>query len=85
MIEQRDLFTHVEHSNPTQAARILDYLRQGHRLTPLQSLNMFGCMRLASRISELKKAGHQIAVEIVTNGKKRYAEYRLETNGKANK
>lgn len=67
-----------EHSRPTQAGKILDYLRQGHRITPLQALNMFGCMRLAPRIGELKKAGHNVKAEMIKNGKKRYAEYRLE-------
>lgn len=67
-----------EHSRPTQAGKILQWLQDGNRITGLQALNMFGCMRLASRVAELRKAGHPIIPQMVEKNGKRYAEYRLE-------
>ena len=44
----------------TQRAAILEALRQGSRLTPLDALRRFGCMRLAARIWELRAEGYPI-------------------------
>lgn len=50
-------------SNPNKKATdsqnraILAYLRSGHRLTQLQAIEMFGCMRLPSRIHDIEKLG----------------------------
>ena len=44
----------------TQNKRILQHLQEGKSITPLDALNNYGCMRLAARISELKKQGHVI-------------------------
>lgn len=41
----------------TQRAKVLAYLREGHPLTQDEAMEMFGCRRLASRISELRRAG----------------------------
>lgn len=40
-----------------QSEKILDYIRENGSITPLDALREFGCMRLASRISDLKHAG----------------------------
>lgn len=63
----------------TQNQRIKEYLENGHKLTPLEALNLFGCFRLASRISDLKKQGMNIKTEMVTdvNTGKQYASYSL--------
>ena len=61
-----------------QASRILDYLKSGKRLTPIDALNMFGCFRLGARAYDLKKAGHNIISEMIRVGNKRVAEYRYE-------
>lgn len=42
-------------SSKTQNAQILAYLKAGNRLTSLVALNKFGCFRLASRISDLRR------------------------------
>ena len=55
-----------EHSKPTQAQRVLDYMREFGGITQLQALGDLGCMRLASRISELRKQGHNIISETVS-------------------
>ena len=66
----------------TQTQQIFEHLSRGGSITPLEALSEFGCFRLASRISELRKAGHPIVVERV-KGKKpngepmSYARYSL--------
>lgn len=47
----------------TQAAQILRALKRGQRLTPLEALRDFSCMRLGARIHELKRAGFPIQSE----------------------
>lgn len=44
----------------TQCEAILDYLKSGHKLTPLKALDYFGTLRLAARINDLKNEGHEI-------------------------
>ena len=44
----------------TQKARILAHLREGKPLTQDQGRELFGAMRVASRVSELRKEGHLI-------------------------
>ena len=61
----------------TQNRLILSHLKRGRGLTSLQAIDMFGCMRLASRIDELRNQGHQIHTEMVKRGNKRYAKYWL--------
>ena len=66
------------HKRPNQASRILAYLRQGHRITPLDALELFGCFRLAARVHELRREGWAIAERTVeTASRKRIAEYSL--------
>ena len=58
----------IEH-RPTQNERILDYIEQFGSITQLQALSDLGVMRLASRISDLRRLGYPIVseVETVTN------------------
>jgi hypothetical protein len=66
------------HRRPTQAGRILAYLRAGNRLTALDALESFGCFRLAARIHELRREGWAIEERTVeTRGGKRVAEYSM--------
>lgn len=57
----------------TQADRVLAYMNDFGSITQLEALNDLGVMRLASRISDLKKDGYPITskVEAVKN---RYGE-----------
>lgn len=50
-------------SSATQCAQISDWLVKGNRLTSLDALNLFGCMRLASRIHDLRERGYNIETE----------------------
>lgn len=66
-----------------QTERILNYMRVHGSITPLDALREIGCMRLASRISDLRKEGYLIRSSMVsvknTAGQKvHFAEYRLE-------
>ena len=63
----------------TQAAQILASLKRGERLTPLDALTQFNCMRLASRISDLKREGHTIYTRTIkTDSGKLVSEYWME-------
>lgn len=53
-----------ENSKPTQNQRILDYIKQFGSITQLEALKDLGVMRLASRISDLKRQGYNIVSEI---------------------
>lgn len=59
----------------TQAEQILQYLKQGNRITPVDALQKFGCFRLGARIWDLKKQGYNIQTHFVTKNNKTYAEY----------
>ena len=60
-------------SKATQAERVLDYMEQFGSITQIEALRDIGCMRLASRISDLKKQGYPITSEIEAV-KNRYGE-----------
>ena len=64
----------MEHSRPTQAQRLLDYMERFGSITQFEALRDLGVMRLASRISELRKNGHEITGEMV-NVENRFGEF----------
>lgn len=53
-------------SNPTQCDMILDYLKDFGEITQLDALKDLGIMRLASRVSELKRKGYAIKTTMRT-------------------
>jgi hypothetical protein len=55
--------TKVEHK-PTQNQRILDYIAEFGSITQFEALQDLGVMRLASRISDLRRLGHPITSTI---------------------
>ena len=67
----------------TQCEKVLEYMRRFGSITQLEALHDIGCMRLASRISDLRAQGYPISRRIKTS-KNRYgetvsfAEYYLE-------
>lgn len=61
----------------TQTDQILEHLKQGHSISPLEALELFGCFRLASRISELRSIGYDIKTEFEKNGGKKWGRYWL--------
>jgi len=60
----------------SQSADILKHLKSGKTLTQLQALKLFGCLRLAARIEELR-LNNRIECEMVQHDDKRYGRYRL--------
>ncbi len=51
---------------PTQSARILQYMKDFGSITQYQAMEDLGVMRLASRVSELRKNGVDIQSDFVT-------------------
>ena len=60
-----DLFEVTEPKPNSQQHAILRSLRSGYKLTGLDALKICGTMKLASRISELKRMGHIIKSETI--------------------
>ncbi len=63
----------MENCKPTQAQRVLEYIKTFGSITQLEALRDLGVMRLASRISDLRRMGYAIESEIVAV-KNRYGE-----------
>ena len=57
----------------TQCDKILSYIEENKSITQLDALREFGCMRLASRISDLRRQGIPIKTTFETS-KNRYGE-----------
>lgn len=70
----------------SQNAKVLEHLRTGNSLTHLDALRMFGIARLAARAKELRNmlattgASEEIVTEMVKEGGKRFARYRMVRN-----
>lgn len=63
----------------SQNTQIRLWLMAGHTITSLEALNMFGCMRLASRVFDLREQGLDIGVrKKITASGKYVAEYWLK-------
>ena len=60
-----------------QNSAIKKYLEAGHGLTAYTALPLFGCFRLAARVSELRRAGANIVTEWGTRNGKHWAIYHL--------
>lgn len=62
----------------TQCEMILNHLKKNpNGITPYEALRNFGCLRLASRISDLRKEGYDIISERETKNGKTYCRYKL--------
>lgn len=57
----------------SQCDKILSYIEENGSITQLDALREFGCMRLASRISDLKRQGVPVITKMETS-KNRYGE-----------
>lgn len=72
----------MNNSRPTQCDRIIEYMKKNGSITQYDAMLCLGVMRLASRISELKKRGEHIKTEMKTvynrhDEKCQIAEYSL--------
>lgn len=63
----------------TQTKSILAYMHNVGPITSLKALNLFGCLRLAARINDIKKLGVIIDKKMIMdyNVKKQYAQYSI--------
>jgi|3_EtaG_2_1085321.scaffolds.fasta_scaffold00231_23 hypothetical protein len=65
-------------SDKSATSRILEHLQKGMSISPLEALERFGCMRLASIIHVLRQNGHAITTTTIkTTNNKHWAEYRM--------
>ena len=69
-----------------QTELVLMYLEQYGTITPVDAMREFGIMRLASRISDLKRAGFDIKSRMKQSTNRfgkpvHYAEYYVPTEG----
>lgn len=62
----------------SQNAGILQALKEGAHITPMDALNRFGCFRLSARIADIRKMGYNVKTRIVSSNRKNYAEYYME-------
>lgn len=72
-------FSDLSNTKDSQKIAILDYLKQGNSITPLEALERFKCMRLGARIWQLiHEDGFKIEKEMVkVPSGKTVASYRL--------
>ena len=69
----------TEKREKSQNHLILDWLKKGNTITPIQALNMFGCFRLGARIFNLRRLGHKIDGKRVKVGENTHVQqYKLE-------
>lgn len=61
----------------TQTQAIQKHLEDGNSITALEELNMFGCLRLASRIYDIKQNKINIVKEMIGERGKSFASYRV--------
>ncbi len=73
----------MKNNGKTQCEQILEYISKFGSITPLEAITELGCMRLASRINDLRRAGYDIEGKFETHinrkgEKKRYMRYSLK-------
>lgn len=74
-----DNYNPNEANSGSQAKRILAYMQEGHHITPIDALKLFGCFRLGARIADLREGGHAIKSEFVkTDSGKHVKSYWIE-------
>lgn len=64
----------------SQTEQILEALKNGETLTPLDALNRWGCFRIGARVWELRHGqydGTHYQIEDIPHEGKQYSAYRL--------
>lgn len=62
----------------SQNHRIAQDLMRGHKITALDAMTSYGCMRLASRISDIRATGIPVIMELIqTSTGKHIARYHI--------
>ncbi|MBV7387249.1 helix-turn-helix domain-containing protein [Pasteurellaceae bacterium TAE3-ERU1] len=65
-------------TKPTHKQQVLDALKNGEMVTPLEALRRFGCFRLGAVIYKLRQEGYTIKTHNVRKDGKYFADYTLE-------
>jgi len=63
-----------------QRDMVLNHLKEHGKISQLQALRSYGCMRLADVVYKLRNDGAPIETTWRYQGGKRYAVYRMEQN-----
>ena len=65
----------------TQTEKIIEYIQENGSITPLDALKEIGCMRLASRMCDIKKMGYAVnkKMETATNRNGERVMYRKKS------
>ena len=61
----------------SQEQQILKDLEKGKRITALDAIKKYKCLRLAARILEIKNAGYNVDKNMVKKNGKTFASYCL--------
>lgn len=62
----------------SQTDRILEWMLEGHSITPLEAMDKFQTMRLGARIADIRQKGYLVYSEFVTTPSgKRVKKYYL--------
>jgi hypothetical protein len=64
----------------SQKENILEYLKRGNKITPLEALYQFGSFRLSAVIFELRQEGYNIITDKKKVDGKTFAEIRVMDN-----
>jgi hypothetical protein len=72
------LDTRKEPSTASHNGKVLNHLRLGKRITAYEAVHLYGIYRLAARINDLRKAGHDIKSEDIRDGQRNWAVYWME-------
>ena len=67
----------------TQTEKILRHIAEYGSITPVEALQEYGCMRLASRMCEITRAGYSVCRTMETSRNRygdpvRYARYTID-------
>lgn len=62
----------------TQKNKILGYMEQFGKITPIEAFTELGCTKLSTRISELRRCGYNIIGEWTEGNDTRYMTYHIE-------
>lgn len=67
----------------SQSKAIAAWLMTGHSITPLEALQMFGCLRLGARVWDLREKGMDIVSrKLQVSPRKRVSQYFLRPKEK---
>jgi len=66
----------------SQNNTVLKHMQSGRPINPQIAYEDYKIMRLAARISDLKREGHTILDKTIRNGKTHYSEYYMDVESR---